>query len=80
LTLNLARRQLEGLERQIIIAAPDQIAVLEERLNAADSVEQTDPAQARKMRTAVIELYGGKSWAADVVRRAEQALKKQEAK
>ncbi len=80
LTLNLARRQLEGLERQISIAAPDQIAVLQERLDTADSIEETNPAQARKMRQAVVELYGGKSWAADLVLRAEQALNKQEAK
>jgi hypothetical protein len=76
LSLELAGRQHARLERQISIATPDQIAVLEERLDAADRVESSHPDQARKMRQAVIELYRGKSWAADLVRRAEQGLEK----
>ena len=46
------------------------------RLNAADALRQSEPDRAEAMYRAIVELYGNKPWAADVVRRARNALKK----
>ena len=45
-----------------------------EGLAEADRLRATDPARARAIYEAVIELYADKSWAADAVRHAQKAL------
>ncbi|MCR4413780.1 MAG: hypothetical protein NUV77_15275, partial [Thermoguttaceae bacterium] len=50
------------------------ISELEVRLQRAEELRATDPAKARAIWNAVIQLYQDKSWAADVVRRAREGL------
>lgn len=72
--LELARRQLERFREQLAHSARDHVVLLEERLDRADQLSQSDPERARAMREALIELHRGKPWAAAAVRRAEAAL------
>jgi hypothetical protein len=70
----LTQRQLGRLRRQVAQQAQEDLRVLASRLNQADDLARTDPAAARAIRRAVVELYGDKPWAAEAVRRAETAL------
>jgi len=72
--LELARRQLQRFREQLQHSAQDHILLLQERLDRADQLGQTDPARARAMREALIELHRGKPWAAAAVERAQAAL------
>jgi serine/threonine-protein kinase len=47
-----------------------------ERLDYADEIDQAEPETARKIRQAVVHLYGSKPWAAAWVERAKKALPK----
>jgi serine/threonine-protein kinase len=72
--LTLVRRRLAQLRQEVAKRSADQLQLLEERLGAADALRADDPAQARKMYQAVVELYAGKPWAAAAIRRAREAL------
>ncbi len=72
--LELARRQLRQVRQQLEESAPDRIVLVQDRLDRADKLDATDPATARKMREAVVELYERKPWAVEAVRRAKAAL------
>jgi len=72
--LQLARRRLEEFQRQLARSAADHLALLQDRLDRADELARTDPARAQAIRKAVVDLYGGKAWAAEPVRRAQKAL------
>ncbi|MCE5268160.1 MAG: hypothetical protein LLG00_09775, partial [Planctomycetaceae bacterium] len=72
--LTLVRRRLASLEKDVAKRSSEQVQVLEDRLNSADAMKTDDPARARKIYRAVIELYADKPWAADVVRRAKKSL------
>ena len=70
----LARRQLERLDSQFQRHAADDLAVLENKLNAADRLQVTDPDGAAKIRRAVVELYADEPWAEAPVLRARNDL------
>jgi len=72
--LELARLRLKELRAQVDGAAPDVQVLLKERLAEADRISATDPARARAMYRAIIELYADKPWAAAAVRHARNAL------
>ncbi|MGB9689442.1 serine/threonine protein kinase, partial [Thermogutta sp.] len=72
--LELVRRRLERLRRELEPAISNQRDLLEWRLNEADRIEKTQPELARKIREAVIELYGQKEWAQPFVERARRGL------
>jgi hypothetical protein len=72
--LELARRQLARLKQQADAPAAEQLSLVLGRLRQADRLLQADPARAKNMYQAVIELYGNKPWAADAVRHARSAL------
>jgi len=72
--LTLAGKRLDQLRGQAERAEEDRLPLVLERLYRADEAQKTDPDRARRMREAVIELYDGKPWAAEAVRRARQAL------
>ncbi len=72
--LALAQRRLARLRKELEKHANDQLALLRERLDAADAMRQSDPKQARAIYRAVVELYGERPWAAEVVRRARESL------
>ena len=73
--LKLARQQIKRLEAEIYGYAPDDLTALEERLDRANEVKESDPERARRIWLAIIRLGGGKPWASEVVSRAEAALK-----
>lgn len=72
--LELARRQLERLQKQLAEPAQQHLHMLEERLHQAEELRTTDPEQARRMWQAVVELYAAKPWAAAAVQEAREAL------
>lgn len=75
----LAQRQLDRLrakyEQQIARARRE----LEEKISQARDLLTTEPERARAMLQAIIELYGDKPWAADLVERARAARTTNEA-
>lgn len=73
--LELARRRLKQLREQLQQTTADHLALVQDRLAEADQLQSSDPQRAQKMRLAVVELYEGKPWAAEAVRRARDSLK-----
>ncbi len=73
--LILAEQRLAQLRDEVRKRSAAQLSMLQDRLNAADAVRNTEPEQAKAMYRAVIELYSDKPWAADAVNRARQGLK-----
>jgi eukaryotic-like serine/threonine-protein kinase len=78
--LVLAQRRLTQLREEIKKRAAQQIDLIEKRLKAADALRKSEPERAEAMYRAVVELYSDKPWAADVVHRAHESLKKPSAK
>jgi len=72
--MELARRRLEQLRRQIARDVPPQVRLVETRLALAEQLRASDPQRARTICRAVVDLYGDKPWAADLVARARQSL------
>jgi hypothetical protein len=72
--VELAKRRLARLREQQEAQAGEHLALIQERLDRADSIRKSDPARAAAMYRAVIELYQDRSWAADAVRRAKNGL------
>lgn len=72
--LELAKRQLKELKERLARSAADHLTLLSERLDRADQLAASEPARARAIRKAVVELYQEKPWAAAAVNRARQAL------
>ena len=72
--LELARRRLEQLQNLVQETSSDHLAMVEDRLDRAEQLRESDPQRARQMWKAVIELYEAKPWAAAAVRRAREAL------
>ncbi|MCE5267163.1 MAG: hypothetical protein LLG00_04700, partial [Planctomycetaceae bacterium] len=75
-TLILVHRRLSQFQQEVAKRAGDQLRALTVRLDLADSLRATDPAQARKAYRAVLELYAEKPWAAPALLRARAALEK----
>lgn len=73
--LELARRRLERLKRELQPAIENQRDLIVSRLDEADALESSRPDLARQIREAVITLYGAKSWAKPYVERARRALR-----
>jgi hypothetical protein len=74
LCVQLAVRQLELLRDDLTRQVPRQLAAVRERLAAADRLAETDPRLAAEMYRAIIDLYGDRAWAAEVVAEAQQRL------
>ena len=75
--LILVQRQLEKIDRETKKYVAEQITLLEERLDAADKLAESDPDRAKAIYAAVITLFADKPWAAKAVRRARDSLKSQ---
>jgi hypothetical protein len=69
-----ARRQLEQLRRDVTEWNERRVAAARERLAEADRLEESDPAAARAIRQAVVDLYEDEAWAEAVVAEAKQKL------
>ncbi len=78
--LELARRQLRDLRKQVDKAASESRAEVEQRLAAAEELRPTNPAAAQAIWNAVIVLYRDKPWAAEAVAHARKALDTQATK
>jgi eukaryotic-like serine/threonine-protein kinase len=78
--VTLARRKLKQMNEELAAHAADDLKLIHLRLDEADAFSKSDPLHARRIYQAVLELYAGKPWAADAVRRAEAALKKMKSK
>jgi serine/threonine-protein kinase len=80
--LKLAQWRREKLSHRLEAQIADDLAVLEDRLDHADKLAQSESAEdqqtARQIRQAVLTLYGDKPWAEQAVRRAREALPRDE--
>jgi len=65
--VELAKRQLAQLRGDFANLAARQIAEIRERLSAADALAADRPDEARDIYQAIINLYGDRPWAAEVV-------------
>ena len=74
LCLKLARQQRELLQAQANEMVVEQRGALEERLARADSIVEDDPARAEKIWKAIVDLYGDRPWADDLVAQAQKGL------
>jgi serine/threonine protein kinase len=70
----VARHDLERLKQQLAASTAVQLKLLEARANKASELASADPAAATRLWQSIVELYGDKPWAAEVVSRARQAL------
>ena len=62
------------MQKQIDGYAPEGRKLVESRIARAAEVAAENPALARRIYRGVIELYGEKPWAADLVAKARTAL------
>jgi serine/threonine protein kinase len=72
--VQLARRQLAKLDRQLAEYAQEDRELLAQAVARARQRQETDPTNARAMWQGIVELYGDKPWAADMVEQARAAL------
>ena len=72
--LQMARRQLTALDAQLSQHAALDADVVRERLLQAARQASTDPAAARRIYRATVDLYGDQPWAADLVEQARREL------
>ncbi|TWT37729.1 Serine/threonine-protein kinase PknH [Posidoniimonas corsicana] len=61
--LQLAEQQSNRLERRVASRAKSQLPFLTERLDAARRLSESDPAAAREICQAVVQLYSDRDWA-----------------
>jgi serine/threonine-protein kinase len=69
-----ARQQRDRVQKQIDSYAPEGRKLVESRIARAAEVAAENPTLARRIYRGVIELYGEKPWAADLVAKARAAL------
>lgn len=72
--LILARRRLQKLRTEVASYADEHLENIVTQLRRADALAAERPAEAQKVWRAVIELYDGKPWAAEVVARARARM------
>jgi serine/threonine-protein kinase len=77
--LELARRRLDRLDKQMEQAAKPQLELIESRLQTAEKLQASDPEAAVRIWQAIVRLYGDKPWANSAVERAKRALKAESA-
>ncbi len=73
--LRLARQQHNRVQKQMDAYVDDGRKLVESRIAKAAQIAADNPALARKIYSGIIELYGEKSWAADLVEQAKAALR-----
>lgn len=76
--LELARRKLSKLRKDMAAYAKEHRDRIAEQLDRADALAKNDPQTAEKIWHAVIELYDGKPWAADFVAHSRRKLRSEE--
>lgn len=73
--LQLAHHRQVQLDAEVELLTIIQLEMIRGRLAAAEDIYSSEPKQAKTICRAVVELYGGKPWAKEVVDRAEALLK-----
>lgn len=68
--VELARRRLARLRQELDKAQPDLVQAVEQRLDQARQLRESNPERARALCRAIITLYEGKHWAAEIVEKA----------
>jgi hypothetical protein len=68
--LELARRRIEQIQKELDRHAGHHFAMIQDRLDRAEKLLDTDPRRAHAICRAVIELYSDKPWAAEAIARA----------
>ena len=76
--LELARRELDMLREELGKSSPDHLAMINDRLDRAEKWAESQPQESMAIWKAVVELYSQKPWAAGAVRRAEEAIEKED--
>jgi serine/threonine-protein kinase len=74
--VELARRRLREIEKRIETITADQEAFLEKRIQDAKNLIDTEPEQAKKLLTGIIELYSDQNWTIKHVNESRNLLKK----
>ena len=72
--IELARRQIATLEARLQEEAEQYLPEIQKRLAEAEQMEATQRDRAGRVYRAIIELYGGKTWAEGVVSEAQERL------
>ncbi|MFN0017056.1 MAG: serine/threonine-protein kinase [Pirellulaceae bacterium] len=71
--IDLARKQIERLQNANDKTNAQQRTLIQSQLKRAATLQKSNPAGAAKIYRGLIELYGNKPWAADLVKQAEAA-------
>jgi eukaryotic-like serine/threonine-protein kinase len=74
--VKLARKQIEDLQANVQQLSAAQQKRIAARLDQADQLRSKEPESAAKIYRGVVELYGDKRWASELVERARKALEK----
>jgi serine/threonine-protein kinase len=70
----LARRQLQRLRQRVDRERSAHVPLIEERLAAAARLESENPQQARQIYQGILQLYGQRTWAHEIVQQARERL------
>ncbi|MGY8769452.1 MAG: serine/threonine protein kinase [Pirellulales bacterium] len=74
--LILAQRRLDQLNTDITTSSKSQMVKIQQRLDFAETLEQTKPEESIRIYTALTELYKNKPWAANTVNEAKARIEK----
>ena len=72
--LELAREQLPRFRASAQVMIDSDLKLIQERLDAADTMSESDPDVADEIRRGVIRLYSQTSWAQEAVDRARKSF------
>ena len=72
--LEIARQDLAKLKQQVEASSAEQMQLVEKQAERAKAMEKDDPASAKRIWQSIVELYGDKPWAAEIVESARQSL------
>lgn len=75
LCVEVARRRLKKLEKDIASVRESQMEKLRSRLEEAREMENFYPERADAIRRAIVELYGERGWATEIVEEAKNEMK-----
>lgn len=70
--LELARRQLDRLQEQADAVQGRELAELQRQLQRAEEIQAEEPHRAAQIRRGIVELYGNKPWAEEIVEQARR--------
>ena len=76
--LVVAQQRIERLTETVEQIRSIHLPALRNRLQAAKRLQLSNPVRARQMHLAVIELYGNRPWAREIVRQVRQQLARQQ--